>query len=437
MGCARAIPIKIFIFIATYSLALGAPVRVLGQASPAAGGGAAFAPGKTTPNSAGSNGFAVAAASDPSTIGEVLASDAVVKGSITMAGSGISVMSGASITAVKGAATLRLRRGGEVRVCAPTTLTITSSKNERELLMSINVGSMETHYTRPAGADSIVTPDFRFLLAGPGTFHFALSADIRGNTCLRTLPGNSSSIIVSELSGEGVYQLRPQDLVVFREGHMSDSSAQALAGCGCAAAPAAVTPVVGSSSPGGVPGAVTGTGLEANAGPAPVTRPGETLVEVDVPFVFRGGAPAEDSPAVNSSLPGGGMKNRGAPAKLMSAGGMKPVPCELLSPLLPAWECRAMVALNRPPARIPNPELSNAGSANHRGNSASGLAKGVSRAKAAAPAPKSKNTRTGKKKKHGKTVSAAKPRVSNGAGKPKKALAKPLDLKRFGPLTLP
>lgn len=354
-----------------------------------------------------------------------------------MAGNGISVMSGASITAVKGAATLRLRRGGEVRVCAPTTLTVTSSKNERELLMSMNVGSLETHYTRPAGADSIVTPDFRLLLAGPGTFHFALSADIRGNTCLRTLPGNSSSIIVSELSGEGVYQLKPQELVVFREGRMSDSSAQAPAGCGCAAPPAAPGGVTGSK-PGRAAASVTGTGLEANAGGAPATRPGETRVEVDVPFVFRGGAPAENSSLGNPAAPaGGGTKTRGAPAKLMSSGGMKPVPCELLSPLLPTWECRAMVALNRRPSGLPDPGISNAGAASHGGSGAPDSAKGASASKAAAPSPQVKNRRTGKRKTEEKKVRAARARHSADRGKKEKTPAKPLYLKSFKPLKTP
>ncbi len=310
---------------------------------------------------------------EPNPIGDVQASDAIVKGSVTMAGTGVSVMSGASITSVKGAATLRLRRGGEVRVCAPTTLTVTASKNERELLMSMNVGALEANYTRAAGADSIVTPDFRLLLAGPGTFHLAISADIRGNTCLRTLPGNLSSVIVSELSGEGVYQLKPEELVVFHEGRMADASTQAPAGCGCAApvisapvpsAPPPAAPPAGTiSAPG--PGAVTGTGLEANAGATPASRPGETHVEVDVPFVFRGTAPSPTAPpGISSAAPGSAQGNRGAPAKLMSSGVLKPVPCELLSPLLPTWECRAMVALNHPP-----PALSRPGPSSAAGNS--------------------------------------------------------------------
>ena len=407
--------------------ALGVPGLLRGQMSQGAG----------SPNPGRNTG--VAPPTEPSPLGEVQASDAIVKGSVTMVGNGISVMSGASITSVKGAATLRLRRGGEVRVCAPTTLTITSSKNERELLMSMNVGSVETHYTRPAGADSIVTPDFRLLLAGPGTFHFALSADIRGTTCLRTLPGNSSSIIVSELSGEGVYQLRPQELVVFREGRMSDSSTQAPAGCGCPAASSAVPAAAGSASLAGTPGGITGTGLEANTGAVPATRPGETRVEVDVPFVFRGGAPADHSSGGTSGAPSGGAaRTRGAPAKLMSAGGTKPVPCELLSPLLPAWECRAMVALNRPPSGLPKPGPAQAGApASHAGSGTTGVAKAASPPPARTLSRQAKIRKTASRKTKPKKTSPARATVSARRGQKKKSPANPLDLKRFKPLKTP
>src|ERR1051325_1452337 len=107
-------------------------------------------------------------------VGQLFSSDAKVKGSVELAAGGARVMSGSFVSAGGSTPGLKWDRGGELRVCARTTLSVATSPSGRDLLLGLSVGGMETHYTVSATADSIVTPDFRLLLAGPGRFDFAI-----------------------------------------------------------------------------------------------------------------------------------------------------------------------------------------------------------------------------------------------------------------------
>lgn len=211
-------------------------------------------------------------------VGQIFASDAMVKGSVELAAGGARVMSGSWVAAGESTAVLRLDRGGEVRVCPHTSLSVATSQSGRDLIFGISVGGIETHYTVSASADSIVTPDFRILLAGPGRFDFAIEAGKSGDTCVRALPGNSSSLIVSELMGDGTYQVKPAERLVFHNGRLATPDHD-NANCGCVSEPLVMR---AAETPPAVP--------EAALAPAPKSEL-PAHVEVDAPFVFRADEP--------------------------------------------------------------------------------------------------------------------------------------------------
>jgi hypothetical protein len=237
---------------------------------------------------------------------------------------------GLTVTAGTEPQILSFGHGREVRVCPGTTLSVTNSRSGQDFLFGMSTGAFEADYTLQNSADSVLTPDFRIMLEGPGEFHYAISTDARGNTCMRALPGNTASAMVSELIDDDKYEVKSGGQVVFHLGRLTAVETTVSGDCGC---PPPSIPVCarghqrcnGTEAPSdpphlAQPDTATLSPVSISGGPetTPLKPPGprKTQVQIDAPLVFR----ASDLPAVPAALP----DPRSLPASNSSASALLP-----------------------------------------------------------------------------------------------------------------
>ena len=200
----------------------------------------------------------------------------------------MAVYSGSELSAGIAPATLKLARGGQVRICQNSGLNVTASG--QGLMLATGTGALEIEYElKQQAADVVITPDFNVALVGPGTFHFALGINKKGDTCVKPLAGNSGEITFSELLGTGIYKSGPDQKMVFRGGKL-DGKAELTAECGCpAAAPvmrAEAQPNVKPPDDTPKPAERVAVINDETTSPLPADKPGQVHVQVDTPFVF-------------------------------------------------------------------------------------------------------------------------------------------------------
>lgn len=205
----------------------------------------------------------------------------------------MSVVPGSELSAGAAPARLKLYRGGQVRLCPHTNLTVNSGRYG--LMFGMGSGMLEFDYTlAQRGADFVLTPDFSIQLSGPGRYHFALGADKQGDTCVKSLAGNSSAVQITELMGSAFYRIRPQDSIEFHAGKINGNAPlNAEESCGCPESPATIQaegepPSQTNPPPQVAKAPAVPIPAKSATEPIPEERPGQVHVQVDAPFVFSG-----------------------------------------------------------------------------------------------------------------------------------------------------
>jgi hypothetical protein len=200
-------------------------------------------------DSAGAGGGA-----DPIAIVPIDANDpdgaATVTGALEVTGGKAEIAAGGSITSGARTAEVILPHRGVLRVCASTTVKLAADTSVPAgetpgLLMALDHGAVEMSFatTRAAGAnaDIVLTPDFRILIAGPGSAELKVRLGEGGDTCVDNSGINAPYVVVTSLFDPGLYRVQPGQRVMFQHGSLSEVVDEEKEPCGCPPPPAAQT----------------------------------------------------------------------------------------------------------------------------------------------------------------------------------------------------
>lgn len=158
-----------------------------------------------------------------------------VAGSLSVANGRATIGNDGSITAGEQTAHVSLTRGGSLNVCASTRVQLSMDKSTPggALMVAINRGALEAHYTPGQYSDVILTPDLRILISGPGEANLSLRVMPQGDTCVDNHGAHAPYVLASNLFSGGAYRVQPNQRVLFEHGSLNEVVDNEQEPCGC------------------------------------------------------------------------------------------------------------------------------------------------------------------------------------------------------------
>ena len=222
-------------------------------------------------------------------------SAATVSGEIqTWKGRAYLTRSGA-ITAGPSTAQVTLPYRGVLRVCPSTTvrLSVDSGAPASEISgmqIALNGGALEASFAIVRDSDVLMTPNFRIMIAGPGSSEVKVRLGQGGDTCVDNSGANAPYVVVTSVFDSGLYRVQPGQRVMFEHGDLHTVVDDEKEPCGC---PPPVTPQ-GNEFP-----LAQSEGLAPLPKPAPGTaNQSAAAPQVLEPLVFKGADHAPQPAAI-------------------------------------------------------------------------------------------------------------------------------------------
>jgi hypothetical protein len=178
-----------------------------------------------------------------------------------------------SIGAGDSTADVALTRGGSLKVCASTKIHLSADTTTpgSGLMIALDRGALEAHYTPGQYSDVLLTPDLRILVSAPGQADLSIRVGNNGDTCIDNHGDRAPYVLASSLFGEGAYRVQPNQRVLFEHGSLEQVVDNEPEPCGCPP-PVSVASTGTSGTNPAQPGQAVAPNATAGANPFPLAE---------------------------------------------------------------------------------------------------------------------------------------------------------------------
>lgn len=242
---------------------------------------------------------------EPASLAAVSLEGVTVSGSLSVANGRAVIGNNGTVTAGEQTAVVQLTRGGSLNVCSTTKvhLTTDTSTPGGALMIALDRGAFEAHYTAGEYSDVILTPDLRILVSPPGDVDLSLRVNEQGDTCVDNHGANAPYVLATNLFSGGAYRVQPNQRVLFEHGSLNEVVDNETDPCGCPATPPPANVARGKSAAERNPFPLAeseGLAPPPAAPTKPAVPPGQTETEVQAPLAYNSAHPDLPPPPGNT-----------------------------------------------------------------------------------------------------------------------------------------
>lgn len=250
----------------------------------------------------------------PASIATVATEGVSVSGSLSVSNGRATIGNDGTITAGDKTTDVALTRGGHLKVCSTTKIHLSTDKTTPggALMIALDRGALEAHYTTGQYSDVLLTPDLRILISPPGMADLSIRVNSHGDTCVDNHGEAAPYVLASSLFDGGAYRVQPNQRVLFEHGSLRDVVDKEQDTCGCPPDLPVSVASAGKTSPNPAqPGQKVSSAAEQNPFPlaeseglkpapplptTPVVPPGQAHIEVSAPIAYDANNPNPPPP---------------------------------------------------------------------------------------------------------------------------------------------